>query len=85
MGPEYNGPYHGRPDGCDQHGARRNVLGRLHRCVAFRLHHVAQVLAYSGNVKIDYALFNPSPISAEMRDRYATENATALPPPALIP
>jgi uncharacterized cofD-like protein len=43
--------------------------------------HLAHLLAYSPALRLDYALFNSSPISAAMRDRYATENATALTPP----
>jgi uncharacterized cofD-like protein len=43
--------------------------------------HLAYLLAYAPSIRLDYALFNSSPISAAMRERYATENATALAPP----
>ncbi len=45
--------------------------------------HVAELLKYGEGIKLDYALFNSSPISAEMRDRYALEGAIALPAPPL--
>lgn len=43
--------------------------------------HVSEVLRYGRGLSLDYAVFNSSPISAEMRERYAAENAIALPPP----
>lgn len=43
--------------------------------------HVTQVLAAVPGLTLDYALFNSAPISAEMRERYAAENAVALTPP----
>jgi uncharacterized cofD-like protein len=43
--------------------------------------HVAHLLAYAPAIRLDYALFNSSPISAAMRERYAAENAIALTPP----
>ncbi|MEP7273638.1 MAG: gluconeogenesis factor YvcK family protein, partial [Acidobacteriota bacterium] len=45
--------------------------------------HITELLSYAGDLKLDYALFNSSPISAEMRDRYALEGAIALPVPEL--
>ena len=33
--------------------------------------HVRQLLTYAPGMKLDYALFNSEPISAEMLDRYA--------------
>jgi len=43
--------------------------------------HVKQLLAYAPKLKLDYALFNSAPISAEMLERYAAEKAVALKPP----
>lgn len=44
--------------------------------------HVAQLLTHAPNLKLDYALFNSAPISAEMSERYATERAVALESPS---
>ncbi len=41
--------------------------------------HVEELLRRG--LKLDYALFNSTPISAEMRERYAAEKAVALEPP----
>jgi uncharacterized cofD-like protein len=43
--------------------------------------HVTQLLAHCRDFHLDYAVFNSSPISAEMRDRYAAEQAHVLDPP----
>lgn len=43
--------------------------------------HVKHLLAYAPKLKLDYALFNSTPISAEMLERYAAEKAVALRPP----
>ncbi|MGH9940258.1 MAG: gluconeogenesis factor YvcK family protein, partial [Blastocatellia bacterium] len=43
--------------------------------------HVKHLLAYAPKLKLDYALFNSAPISAEMLKRYAAEKADALKPP----
>ncbi|HEX5085640.1 MAG TPA: gluconeogenesis factor YvcK family protein [Blastocatellia bacterium] len=43
--------------------------------------HVKHLLAYAPKLKLDYALFNSAPISAEMVERYAAEKAVALDPP----
>jgi uncharacterized cofD-like protein len=43
--------------------------------------HVAQLLACAPSLRLDYALFNSAPISAEMRERYAAERAALLAPP----
>jgi uncharacterized cofD-like protein len=43
--------------------------------------HVRQVLAYGNGIDLDYALFNSSTISEEMKERYALEGATVLAPP----
>jgi uncharacterized cofD-like protein len=43
--------------------------------------HVTQLLAHCQDLHLDYAVFNSSPISAEMRDRYAAEQAHVLDPP----
>ncbi|HEY8461647.1 MAG TPA: gluconeogenesis factor YvcK family protein [Blastocatellia bacterium] len=43
--------------------------------------HVKHLLAHAPNLKLDYALFNSAPISAEMLGRYAAEKAVALDPP----
>jgi uncharacterized cofD-like protein len=43
--------------------------------------HVQQLLAYAPGLQLNYALFNSAPISAELRERYATERAYALEPP----
>ncbi|MBO0725752.1 MAG: YvcK family protein [Blastocatellia bacterium] len=45
------------------------------------LDHVKHLLAYAPKLKLDYALFNSAPISAEMLVRYAAEKAVALAPP----
>jgi uncharacterized cofD-like protein len=45
------------------------------------LDHVKHLLAYAPKLKLDYALFNSAPISAEMLERYAVEKAVALEPP----
>jgi uncharacterized cofD-like protein len=45
------------------------------------LDHVKHLLAYAPKIKLDYALFNSAPISAEMLERYAAEKAVALKPP----
>jgi uncharacterized cofD-like protein len=45
--------------------------------------HVKQLLAYAPDLKLDYALFNSAPISAEMLERYAAEKALALDPPGV--
>ncbi|MBO0722165.1 MAG: YvcK family protein [Blastocatellia bacterium] len=47
--------------------------------------HVRQLLAYAPKLRLDYALFNSAPISSEMRERYAAENAFALEPPEYVP
>ena len=43
--------------------------------------HVKQVLSYAPGLQLNWALFNSTPISPEMRERYAAENAVALEPP----
>ncbi len=43
--------------------------------------HVKQVLNYAPGLQLDWALFNSTPISPEMRERYAAEQAVALEPP----
>jgi hypothetical protein len=45
------------------------------------LDHVKHLLAYAPKLKLDYALFNSAPISAETLERYAAEKAAALKPP----
>src|SRR5215475_9303100 len=40
--------------------------------------HVKHLLAYAPKLKLDYALFNSAPISAEMLERYAAEKAVPL-------
>jgi uncharacterized cofD-like protein len=45
------------------------------------LDHVKHLLAYAPKLKLDYALFNSAPISADMLERYAAEKAVALKPP----
>lgn len=45
--------------------------------------HVMEVLKYAPELRLDDALFNAAPISAEMRERYATERAVALSPPSI--
>lgn len=47
--------------------------------------HVRTLLDYAPGLKLDYALFNSAPISAEMRQRYAVEKAVALEPPGNAP
>jgi uncharacterized cofD-like protein len=46
--------------------------------------HVRQLCAYAPGLKLDYALFNSTPISAEMRERYAAEKAVAIEPPTIV-
>ncbi len=43
--------------------------------------HVAELLSLGRGLKLDYALFNSAPISADMRERYAAEKACVLDPP----
>ena len=45
--------------------------------------HVKLLLEYAPKLRLDYALFNSTPISEEMLKRYAAENAVALEPPAV--
>ena len=47
--------------------------------------HVRELLAYAPDLRLDYALFNSTPISAEMRQRYAAEKAEPLSPPTVTP
>jgi uncharacterized cofD-like protein len=47
------------------------------------LDHVTELLRYGRGLRLDYALFNSAPISAEMRERYAAERATPLRSPEL--
>ncbi len=47
--------------------------------------HLRTLLGYAPGLLIDHALFNSTPISTEMRERYAVERATALSPPAAVP
>jgi uncharacterized cofD-like protein len=43
--------------------------------------HVERLLDYAPELRLDYALFNSAPISGEMMERYAAENAFPLEPP----
>lgn len=43
--------------------------------------HVRQLLAYAPHLRLDYALFNSTSISPEMRERYALEKAEMIEPP----
>lgn len=45
--------------------------------------HVTELLRACPTLKLDYALFNSSPISPEMRALYAEEEATLLEPPSV--
>ncbi len=47
--------------------------------------HVKELLEYAPGLKLDYALFNSAPISAEMLERYAAEKAVPLEPPPITP
>jgi uncharacterized cofD-like protein len=47
--------------------------------------HLRVLLDYAPGVTIDHALFNSTPISPEMRERYAVEGAVALAPPGPTP
>src|SRR5262245_24655080 len=47
--------------------------------------HVRHLLAHAPKLELDYALFNSTPISNEMRERYAEENAFALEPTDYVP
>ena len=44
--------------------------------------HVTELLRVCPTLKLDYAVFNSTPISSEMRTLYAEEEAVALEPPA---
>jgi uncharacterized cofD-like protein len=46
------------------------------------LDHVRHLLEYGRGIELDYALFNSSTISSEMKERYALEGASALAPPS---
>lgn len=43
--------------------------------------HVRELSEYAPGLKLDYALFNSAPISAEMQERYAAEKADPIEPP----
>ncbi|MGE0105006.1 MAG: uridine diphosphate-N-acetylglucosamine-binding protein YvcK [Blastocatellales bacterium] len=47
--------------------------------------HLRRLLDHAPGLKLDYAIFNSSPISDEMRERYALEKAIALEPPGEPP
>lgn len=47
--------------------------------------HLRTLLAYVPELRLDDAIFNSTPISPEMQERYAAERAVALDPPATIP
>ena len=47
--------------------------------------HVRRLLDHAPGLKLEYAIFNSSPISDEMRQRYAIEKAVALEPPTEVP
>ncbi|MDX2031233.1 MAG: gluconeogenesis factor YvcK family protein [Blastocatellia bacterium] len=49
------------------------------------LDHVREILAYAPELAFDYAIFNSTPISPSMRDKYAAERAVPLIPPAVVP
>ena len=44
--------------------------------------HLRQLLQYAPGFQPDYAVFNSSPISDDMKERYQLEGATALAPPS---
>jgi uncharacterized cofD-like protein len=45
--------------------------------------HVKQLIDYAPKLRLDYALFNSAPISNEMLERYAAENAVPLSAPEM--
>lgn len=47
--------------------------------------HIQELLEYAPGLKLDYALFNSTPISAEMRERYAAEKAHPIEAPMDLP
>lgn len=47
--------------------------------------HLRVLISYVPGLSLDYALFNSSPISEEMRNRYRLERAVALAPPTVTP
>lgn len=47
--------------------------------------HIQELLEYVPGLKLDYALFNSTPISAEMRERYAAEKAHPIEAPIALP
>ena len=49
------------------------------------LDHVREIMAYAPELQIDYAIFNSTPISPSMRDKYAAERAVPLEPPEAVP
>jgi len=59
-----------------------NVMTEADETHRFRsIDHLKEISKYAPGLKFDYALFNSSPISAEMRERYSHENAVVLEPP----
>ncbi|MGH9840283.1 MAG: gluconeogenesis factor YvcK family protein [Blastocatellia bacterium] len=47
--------------------------------------HVRQLLDYAPELRLDYAVFNSTPISPAMLEQYAAEKATALEAPRSVP
>ena len=59
-----------------------NVMTEADETHRFRsIDHLKEIKKYAPGLKFDYSLFNSSPISGEMRERYAEENAVVLDPP----
>src|SRR4030095_3626780 len=59
-----------------------NVMSEADETHQFRsIDHLREIEKYAPGLKFDYSLFNSSPISSEMRERYAAENAVVLEAP----
>lgn len=59
-----------------------NVMSEADETHQFRsIDHLKEIEKYAPGLKFDYSLFNSSPVSSEMRERYAAENAVVLEPP----
>ena len=59
-----------------------NVMTEADETDGFKaIDHMKEIGRYAPGIKIDFGLFNSSPISTEMRERYAQEKAVVLDPP----
>jgi len=59
-----------------------NVMTEADETDGFKaIDHMKEIGRYAPGIKIDFGLFNSSPISTDMRERYAQEKAVVLDPP----